>query len=203
MAVNDVWQSNIWIRSGPEIACVTTHWGLTNEVEPAVNLTGAALSNAVGARYSSILELVSTASAELVCCESKRVDPTGSPLFPFFFVAETGAVAGQEGPAQAAILVSKYSGTVSASGRGRMYLPFIAEAIMSSGRLLDDVEPTITAGLDTFFSPLTDQADNEWNAVIYSKKLAAAFGLNYYVLRPVIATQRRRVDWRQTFSPDT
>lgn len=199
MAVNDIWQTNIWVRSGAEQACVTRHWGLDVEESTSLKQTGVNLAAKVAELYEEVHKVICTADAELICVEARRIDPTGGPIFPWFPSGVVGAVSGEEGPAQAAILVALYSATPTGSGRGRMYLPFIAEGLQESGVLLASVTGGIIAELNNFIAPFTDGDSNEWSPVIYSRKLAAGVGIEYYSLRPVLCTQRRRVDHRQTY----
>lgn len=192
MAVNDVWECVFNYRDGQSAAQMVRHYRVAvEESETQTELTDA-LAVKLGALATDLIEVTSTASAALVCITSHRVIGGASRVFATFFGAANGAATGEANSAQLAILVSLYTNNITPSGRGRMYIPFPAESVSEGGVILNTVADDIVAKVDPMLTHFTDAAQNEYDPVVYSRETTSAAGIDSRVLRPVLATQRRR-----------
>lgn len=199
MAVNDIWQATFFYVDGRSSAQMVRHYRVA--VEESANETDLtdALAVKLGALATDLIEVTSTAAAALVCITLQKVLTGTSRVYATFFGAANGAATGEANAAQLAILVSLYTSNTTRQGRGRMYIPFPAESLSQGGILINTIADDIVQVVDPLLSDITDAEDNEYNAVVYSREGAAVAEIESRVLRPVLATQRRRRNPLQPF----
>jgi len=200
MAVNDVVQVTAFFRDGQSAAQVVRHYRLTAVTEDDDLTAMSSLMTFLGTHWTNVIEVNSTASAGMVCLTAQKVMTGASRIFSAFFGAANGQVLGEANAAQLAVLVSLYTASTEAYGRGRMYIPFPAEANSEGGVILNTVADDLLLAVGPMLIDFTDSADNEWSPVVYGRSVEQANRITDYVLRPVLATQRRRRVGLQPFA---
>lgn len=92
---------------------------------------------------------------------------------------------------QAATIVSQYTGVRGAANRGRVYLPFVAENAQNAGLLTAALRTTQDAAWETFRVAM--EAD-DWPMAQVSYLNAVARAVTSIAVKPVVGTQRRRLN---------
>jgi len=141
--------------------------------------------------------------AFLVCCTGQRVLPGDPTRIYTKFGDGTASVLPKAGGAQLSILVSKYADPGDTPQQGRAFVPFPSESLSTDGQIDDDKETSITDDVKTW---LVDELvfgtiGKAKPAIIrLIKDLPSLWSeVKEIVLRPVLASQRRRVQHHQTF----
>lgn len=120
----------------------------------------------------------------------EKLDGTSAALH-FGPVAHGIGNGGGEPIAQVCALMKFSTASRGRSKRGRMYLPFVGEADVNSGKLAAAVDTNTTTAWATFLNAM---ATDGFDLVIASYKTSSAESVINVVCEKVTATQRRRQD---------
>lgn len=203
LAENDVmvWSAEFIEDGSGERGVITGHHRLTNAVETDIEVGMQEYVDRIENAFTAPITTINPDSVSLICAMAQRISPEGTRVYTKFSTFVGGANAPAVG-ANLAVLVSKYSADMSASGRGRFFWPFPAQEIQSSGVLNDDVKTDIHDETGTLYlNTLIANAKNEFEPGIWSRKLEQFFPTTALVVRPVLATQRPRAVRHQPFNP--
>jgi len=200
LAVNDIVQVTAYFVDGRNSAQVVRHYKCTVVSEDDDLLAMTALMTFLTAHWTNTVGAVSTVSAAVVCYTAQKVGLAASRVFTLFEGNGNGQVLGEANAAQLAVLVSIYSADTSDAGRGRMYIPFPAEANSEGGVLINTAADDILAAITPMLVDFTDAADNEWEPGVWSRTTSVFNRCTDFVIRPVLATQRRRRTPLQPFA---
>ena len=103
----------------------------------------------------------------------------------------TGGQAGEYSPATS-VLVKLTTADRGRSNRGRVYLPFTAEQVMSDGVLTAGPQAAAQTAWDAFSAALTADPTTPSSFVVASYKLARDLAVTTINVEGILATQRRR-----------
>lgn len=188
---------------GPELAEIIFHHKVTESPSEDSPQAVSAFATAAQNQLEDLTETCMTPTTILVGC-SCRVLGTGSGAGQIHsvFSAVVGEVTGPVSGAQSCVLLSKYTNTVSKSGRGRAFIPFVPQSFHESGQLTNDARTLYLAALyPLFLNGIDFGSGGESDPVVYSRKDSTGRKIEEAVLRPVLCTQRRRVIHKQPFYP--
>lgn len=189
-----------WL-DGPELAESVLHYKVktasSNDVEQDItNIAGA-----IAALCEALTESCMCTTTLFVGSSGRVIPPsTGAGRIFTAFRTVVGTVSGEVCGAQIAALCSKYTTGITRSHRGRLYVPFVPESSVESGRITDAARTVYLSKLyPLLLNDVSFAGGGVLDPVLYSKTLAAAFEITEAVLRPVVCTQRRRVVHKQPF----
>lgn len=120
------------------------------------------------------------------------LDGSTQPLtFPGWANWRGGRNTGPECIPQACVTVSEYTSQPGRSGRGRMYLPFIAETAAQQGYVAAADVASMQTAWDDFIADLLAET-TPITLGVASRTDEAFYDIQSVVIRNVISTQRRR-----------
>lgn len=206
-AVGDIWETAVSLREHAEVAEVVFHHRLKVVGSSTDTKTVAdGLLTSLATKVEEIMEVVNPASVTSQAISTHRVaGPSGTSRYYSRFTAiEGGLESGNTMPAQCAILCSKYSETNTKSGRGRLYWPFPNSTIVNSGQILDSVILSLDGKFEAILLlEFMSGPDDEWEPVVYSRVGGIGHLITDMVVRPVLASQKRRVVHKQPTYSDS
>jgi hypothetical protein len=204
MAIGDLISVNVEFANGRENAMNVIGYEVSEMTETDENVFIQALVDEVVIEaHEAVLNLMGGGTT-LVCATGRRVLP-GAPtrVFTAFGTGEPSINPVAPSGAQMAILLSKYAPAGSEPKQGRLYLPFPAKDLSDDGQIKDAEQTLIRSETDPWIlDPLILSAVGTVLPAII--KLIPGFDsvaslVEQIVLRPVLATQRRRVVPHQNF----
>lgn len=203
MAVGDIWEWTVEIRetTSGERGLVTGHHKLTIENDTDLSDTGNNLATQVTVLATEVVDAISGPNVGTVCGTSHRVSPTGSRIFTNYLQTGYGIQTDPAIPAQTAVLCAKYSDTLTQQGRGRVFWPFLSASFTSSGVILASYTNTITPQLEKLYLDDLTAGQNTFEPQVWSRVGSQAHKITDLDLRPVLHSQRRRVNLHQPFVP--
>ena len=210
VAQNDVFEVVIELQDEAERALVVRHYRVesvteTDEEAFLASLTGHIISTC---QISVLPVLPGTAS--FTCVTAQRITPNPTRIATGFFPSNSGGVAGGSAPAQSCYLMSIYTARNDRRGRGRMYFPFPPDSFHGSGRIFDSQKLNVDNALNTLVSDdlVLPSGNGTLKPGVWSRgnpaaqpPVAAEFNDSVQtILRPVLASQKRRVNHHQSFA---
>lgn len=190
-----------WL-SGPELAECVLHHRVKTAASGTVDEDIFAFSQAAEALFEALTEACMVPTTMLVGTQT-RVLPgfAGSGMITSSFSEQVGGVSGEDAGAQECALVTKYTATTTRRGRGRMYIPFVPESFINSGKITTDARTLYEDNFRPLLSDLLEfGSGGDAYAGVYSRTAAEFYPMTFAVLRPVTVTQKRRVNHRQPFA---
>jgi len=198
----DLWQTQVEFRRDVESASVVRQYEVTDVIASDENTFGEGIVSGIIGRWETNWLPRMGPNSSIICCTARRVLP-GAPTRTFVTFSSAGSGSGMadsEG-SQNAMLVSLYPDSGGLPKSGRNYLPFLSGDDMTGGQIKTASFSALQAVVDAIF--LTDIVMTSVG------EIASAIGrpdptawlkslITSLVLRPVIASQRRRVVHHQT-----
>lgn len=165
----------------------TLHTSGTGSLESAQG----AWEAATGALWTGQLDAFISADVAMTAVSTASLDETtGSQISRLETgVSRPGVATGEMLPYQCTVAVSTRSDLATRAGRGRFYLPPLAEGNTAGGRLSSTAQAGIVTAVNQFFSSL-DTGGLE--PVILSRSTMGTTPITRFDVGDVIDTQRRR-----------
>lgn len=107
-------------------------------------------------------------------------------------VGTVGTLTGDTCPDYVSAIVRKYTQTPGRNGRGRQYIPCVAEINTDTSLLTDDGFDALGDIADGILTTLSDPGDGAWEAGHYDRKTPAIVSPVSLRTIEVLTTQRRR-----------
>ena len=177
MAVNDIYEVRIeGLAPSAERWNNVLHYRLAVEVENDLFETSEVIGAAVLAQFIANFQTLFGSGTFITSSRATRVYPTpGIPAVTPVVGQIEGTVQSDSLPPDVALVCTKRSKTPGKSGRGRMYLTGLPESVVQLDLLENAVaDDWATACANLLAQGFTDDNDNEWVPVIFSRKLADA-----------------------------
>jgi len=199
-AIGDVWKCVLEYEEGEERGMIVFHREVSLVNDTDEDVLGPALTAELVTLGDAInLALMGTGSS-LVCATAQRVNTVAPTRIYTTFSTATASAGGTSLGAQQAVLMSSYPGAGELIKSGRNFFPFIDEGKQLAGQILDTIKTAFIDAIEPLLLDiiqLTSVADLK--AVLYRRVGQIVVDVTTNVLRPVLATQRRRVIHHQTF----
>jgi hypothetical protein len=204
VAVGDVWQTIMEFQCGAEKGLLVRHHQVTVVNETSEELFGQALADRLEVIAGGISVSDMALDCFLVCATAQRKPPADPTRIYTTFGDGVKSILAAPNGAQNCLLFSTYADPGEEPVQGRAFTPFPPESISTDGQ----VDAAEEAGLFSAWRPLLLDAlllatEGTLIPALYrqtSPIAGIASAIVTLVLRPVIASQRRRVDHHQTFS---
>lgn len=203
MAVADVFETITYFNDSAERGACVLHWAQTGgtipNADPYVIATN--LAEFVQEKFSDVWAFHANSDAFVTCTLANRISPANGPVGNDF-TAQAGGLTSESPPAQVALVLSKYTNLYGKSYRGRNYIPFIADSQHDDGQL----KQSYVTATQTYWNALyvgtksIGTGQQEVFCGIYSRELNQINAVTNLIIRPVLRTQRRRVQPRQGYS---
>ncbi len=206
MAIGDLISCNIEFENGPERAMNVLGYQVSALTETSESIFIQALVDEVVVEAQEAVLNVMGGGSLLVCVTGRRVLP-GDPTRIFTAFGPGGASLDPSlpGGAQVCAILSKYPDAGEIPKQGRLYFPFMAKDLSDEGQIKDASKAIIKSETDPWLlDPLVlTSVGTVLPAII---RLVPGFPsvaslVQEIVLRPVLGTQRRRVQHHQNFLP--
>lgn len=203
-AIGDVWRCILEWKLDAEKATVVLHREVTEVTDQDEDVMGLAVVAKLVIEGDLITAAMLGTNAVLVCATAQRINEANPTRIYTEFSTGTPSLGGTSLPAQDAVLMSSYGDPGSEIKSGRTFMPFFDSGKQLAGQILasvvSGVENAITGiTLDEF----TLVSVGNLRAVLWRKATdllpAVVVPVISNVLRPVIASQRRRVVHHQPF----
>ncbi len=203
VAIGDIYQVQVEFRRDVESASIVRHYECTDVTDTDEETVGEALVGTIEDLWESSYIPLMGNNAALICVTARRLPPAQTTRTYVTFSGTAGQGTGLQPSrgAQQALLVSLYPDSGGDPKQGRNYVPFLAGELTKTGQIiaigLTSIETAMTALLVTKVV-LTSVA--EFNPALAKKVLLNWISeiITARVVRPVLATQRRRVVHHQT-----
>jgi hypothetical protein len=205
MAIDDLISVQVEFANGRENAMNVIGYKVSAMTETDENVFIQALVDEVVVEAQEAVLNLMGGGTTLVCATGRRVLP-GDPtrVYTAFGSGEPSVNPITPSGAQMSILLSKYAPAGDEPKQGRLYLPFPAKDLSEDGQILESERTLIRDETDPWIlDPLILSAVGTVLPAIIRlvpglDSVAAL--VEQIVLRPVLATQRRRVVPHQNFS---
>lgn len=201
IAVDDVFRVVVEHQLGPEHALNVIHYQVSDVINSDEKVFIPAMIASMMTDWQATLALFAGEDTVVVCVTAQRIPP-GEPtrIYTEFGSGVASARTAANG-AQQCILFSKYSDAGQDPAKGRFYYPFPADEVSQRGQIDDTQEIGL---LSQFGKLLLDSrvlatVGTVVVAIAREGLLPAVSLVTELVLRPVIATQQRRVKHHQNF----
>lgn len=203
MTINDVFETITYFNDSAERGAVVLHWALTGGTTPNQDpfLIAGSLADFVQEKFSDVWDFHANSDAIVTCTQANRISPPNGPVNSDFTSA-AGGLTSESPPAQVALVISKYAGLYGKSYRGRSYIPFLADSQHDDGQ----VKASYVTATSSYWNALyigtksVGGGAQEFVCGIYSRTLSQFNQVQNIVIRPVLRTQKRRVQPRQGYS---
>lgn len=147
------------------------------------------LRTALNANWSNNMQNTMSSASDQDTMEIIKLDGS-SPTVSFAGVGNSLGQGNDQVIVQACSLVQLRTAIRGPRGRGRVFLPFVAESKQNNGAL----DPTSLGTQETAWNTFVDDMSLDgWDLVVASYVHAAAQAVTNITLRPVVATQNRRI----------
>jgi len=202
--IGDVWECAIEWSNGIEKATNVFHRQVTAVTSPQESDLGNELVNDLIGLAETAATNHMGAATEGVCATARRVPPAEPTRVFVSYGAVAPIIGGVSVPAQSAVLMSMYPESGGEIKSGRNYIPFYDSTNEDAGQ----IAATEEAGLLTDFGKIfLDQiiltAIADMDAVLYRYATdilpPVVVTIIEMILRPVLASQRRRANLHQAF----
>lgn len=185
--VNDVWLTRLVWRSSstPRPAVNNLYFRDTVGAQSASNLLSDFNASALANQWLNVLTgaaITQIVVTDLSGSDAGVIQNTGSP-------ANLTGAGGTDPILQGACVVSAMTARRGPAGRGRIYLPWIAELQQTAGVLNSANIATMQTAWNTFFTSMVAAG---WQPCIVNYEAATYLDVTNYVVRPNMKTQRRR-----------
>lgn len=202
MAQNDVWEISQEWTCGVNSGLLRGHFKENDSHSLDLEQLGLKIVAAAEAHFYNQASQWMPTAAQVVCTTAKMVSNAGSRIFTQYGTgSQDGQASGTPVAAAMAMLVSKYSTVNDKSKRGRLFLPFLSQFFTDGEVIYDSQKVALDGWIEALFNPtswsITDVG--EMKGVIWSPKLKSAIEIANLVLRPVLASQRRRTVHHRSF----
>lgn len=189
MALNDVFELVLGFKVGEEKTVNVLHYKQTSS--DGANPPNQEVAAAWQAELWGFMQDCLSEDAELQTLSCKRIQPTlgGTTILD---VNEPGDIAGDVLPAQSSLLVSLYSETPTANGRGRINIAGLSKTWVEEGLLLAANAPTVATFMDNQILPIGGGSQASFKPVIFSRTLSLASDITSYQIRSYLHTLRSR-----------
>jgi hypothetical protein len=198
MAVGDIYRCEVHYQIGSTETMNVVH--MKEKVACTDDVAAKSVARALRDAWSSIYNTdLFSADAQMFMLRVRRIKPTTG--IPSTFVlgggAEpivTGSGVSDPVPSQTALLISLYSDTLTANGRGRIYIPGLDRTQQNDGRLIAAAITLANSAAEIFEATMVAVAGDtgEWNFAIYSRELETADDIESAQAHTNMATQRSR-----------
>lgn len=200
-AVNDVWRCVLEWSESEETGMIVLHRKVTLVNDTSEDVLGAALALRMvdlGDDWAS--DLAGT-GVNLVCATAQRINVANPTRIYTVFSSTAPSIGSTAVPPQAAVLASVYPAAAALIKSGRSYFPFLDAAHQAAGEILSASQAAIEAAIEPLVKDLITIASvAELKAVLWRTVGQIAVEITSSVLRPVLASQRRRVVAHQKFT---
>jgi len=204
VAVGDIWQTQVEFRRDVESASIVRAYKVIDVTNPDEVAFGEGIVAQLLDRWETNWLPLMGFNASIICATARRVPP-GAETRTFVDFSTAGAGTGvlAATSAQNSLLVSLYSEAGDIPKSGRAYIPFISKDSILTGQIQSISLPGIQTAIDAIYLvKMIIAAVGELEAAIARPD---TFGLPWIaelikslVVRPVLASQRRRVVHHQT-----
>jgi len=207
IAIGDIFECAAEFRLGAETGQVVFHKQVTLVEETDEAIFGNALALDLQLNAGSTIADFGGTGAFIVCATCRRIPPADPTRIYTEFGPQTPSIQMATAvAAQSAALFSTYPAPGGTPKSGRNYLPFLKSNSQVSGQILNaDAPAMITSVNDWIFNQLILPAIGELKPVLYRYATMVlpflVVDIVEMILRPVLSSQRRRVQHHQTFSP--
>jgi len=200
-AIGDVWKCVVEFEQGEERGMIVFHRAVTLVNDTNEDVLGAALATELVSLADTLNTAFQGLSSHVVCATAQRVNVLNPTRIYTVFSTQLPSTGGTSVSAQDAVLMSSYPAAGGLIKSGRNFIPFLDENLMVAGQILAISVTAITNAIEPLLLDLiqlTSVADLK--AVLWRTVGQIVVDVTSNVLRPVLATQRRRVLHHQNFS---
>ncbi len=206
VAVDDVWECGVEWRNDAETGVIVFHKQVSDVIEFDDNLFGQQLAESLNT-LGTVATLAQMGNDTfVVCATARRVGPAEPTRIFTDFAGQTKVVSMEEPvPAQDSVLFSSYPDAGAEIASGRSFIPFLAVGSQVTGAIKSSIETLLKSDFAAFlFDDLAIPLFGTLKPVLYRKATmvlpAVIDAITDFVLRPMLASQRRRTVHHQTFS---
>lgn len=206
VAVDDLFVVNVEFENGPERAMNVIGYKCSAVLDSDEDVFIQALVDKVVVEAQEYVLNLSGEGTLLVCATARRVPP-GEPtrIYTEFGPGSASINPIHPSGAQTAILLSKYAASGETPKQGRIYLPFPAKDLSEDGQIKDGEKTLIASETDPWLKDpmVLTSVGTVLPAIIrlVTGLPAVAALVDDLIIRPVLASQRRRVKHHQNFLP--
>ncbi len=202
VAVGDIYQVQIEFQRDVEVASIVRHMEVTGATDTDEDSVGDELCAAVVQEVETGWIPLMGPNANLICVTCRRLPP-GEPTRTYINFSSSGTGTGTTNShgAQQALLTSLYAASGAVVKAGRNYLPFLAGENSFAGQVVTSVLTAIENAVESILvSTYVLPGGTELTPAIARKVISDWISdlIVSFVVRPVLASQRRRVNHHQT-----
>lgn len=195
MAINDIYQAQIHYNVGSELTMNVIH--LREKTATTEDIPATAVASAIQTKWADFYTSAPFSEEVYVpLIRVRRILPTaGIPVVLILgATAIPGGAAVPPVPSTSALLLSLYTNLFDANGRGRIFVPGLAQDAQNDGQLEAGTLTTLQGLVDDLEADWLPAGalDGEWELVVYSRELDAATKVQQVVVHSNLATQRGR-----------
>ena len=200
-AIGDVWRCVLEWQESQESGTIVLHREVSAVSDTDEDVLGDALATELVSLGDTVTDDMLGTGVVLVCATAQRINVANPTRIYTVFSTGSASIGSTAEPAQAAVLASVYPAAGSAIKSGRSYFPFLDTAKSAAGQILSASKAAIEAAIEPLILDLislTSIADLK--PVLWRTVGQIAVDITTSVLRPVLASQRRRVVQHQNFT---
>ena len=192
--------------NGPEKGMMCRHYVITDANETNEEAFMEGMVDEITTLCEAITSAISADETVFNCATLQRLKtliPVAGAATRIFYKFGLGIPVSANAPAKGAqqsAVVSLYPASGSNPKQGRNFFPFLRGDFTEEGQIKNANQATIHNELDKItMDPIVASSIGTLAPVIYSKATELYADILSSVLRPVLATQKRRVDHHQPF----
>lgn len=203
--VDDVFEVNVEFENGSERGMNVLHYKVSNVIESDEAPFIEALIAQLVLDIDATVQLYSGEGTTMICVTARRVKPGGATRVYTAFGDGVPSPREKMGGAQLSMLLSKYALAGEEPFSGRTYFPFPSEELGDDGQIYTDQKTGILSQFGKWLSdPIVLSSIGTVLPALYrgltGEPIVSSL-IDNLVLRPVLASQNRRVKHHQNFIP--
>jgi len=203
--IDDVWECQVEYECGSERGSVVFHKQVTEVTSPQESDLGNALATELATEAATANAARQGLDCFVVCATAQRVPPAEPTRIFVDYGAQTPSINAASVAAQSAMLFSMYPDAGAEIKSGRNFIPFLDSSLQVAGQINDASKAGLLTDYSTFlFDQIILAAVAELKPVLYRYATdilpAVIVEIAEILLRPVLASQRRRVQHHQNFA---
>lgn len=202
-AVGDIWECVAEFGLGSERGSMVFHREVTDVSDTSEIVMGDGIvTSLLTDAQATVADHMGT-DAFLVCTTARRVPPAEITRTFVNYGTQALSILAKAVAAQSSVLLSMYPEPGGAIKNGRNYMPFLENIQQDAGQILAAGKAALEDSLNTWLLDVMTLTAGNLKAVLYRYATdidpAVIVEIAESVLRPVLASQRRRVQHHQPF----
>jgi hypothetical protein len=202
--VGDIWECAVEFGLGGERGTVVFHKEVVEVSDTDEAAMGGGITVALDTLAQASLMAYLGGGSLVICSTARRVPPADVTRVYVKYGDGTPSVASISVAAQSSVLFSMYPAPGGEIKSGRNFIPFLASAEQISGQLLTANKTALELSFSEWLLLLLEITEGDLKPVLYRYATEldphVVVDIAEMVLRPVLASQRRRVKHHQPFT---